>query len=87
MARHRCRFTASSNPAYTAQGLSSSFKFKDGTITFLQTEKIGQAVYSHSFTMKVEYNYGDADPTTNLSSAMAHFLEAVEVESGGGGVI
>ena len=37
--------------------------------------------------MKVGHNTGPSGHTTNLSSATAHFLEAVEVESGGGGVI
>jgi virginiamycin B lyase len=74
-------------PAYTADGLTSSFKIKNGLVTFTQTETIDQAVYTSTLTMKVGHNTGKAGSTTNLSSAVAHFLEAVEVESGGGGVI
>jgi hypothetical protein len=74
-------------PTYKADGLSSSFKIKNGLITFSQSERIGQAVYVHSFTMRIGHNNGASGNTTNLSSATAHFLEAIEVESGGGGVI
>jgi virginiamycin B lyase len=74
-------------PPYRAAGLSSSFEIKNGLITFSQSERIGQAVYVHNFTMRVGHNNGASDNTTNLSSATAHFLEAIEVESGGGGVI
>ena len=74
-------------PAYIAAGLTSSYKIKDGLVTFQQVETIGQATYIHTFTMKIAHNYGASSNPTNLSSATAHFLEAVEVESGGGGVI
>lgn len=74
-------------PAYTADGLTTSYKVKGGLITFKQSETIGQAVYTHSFTMRVGNNNNRPINPTNVSSATAHFLEAVEVESGGGGVI
>ena len=74
-------------PAYVAAGLTTSYKIKNGLVTFTQSETIGQAVYTHTFTMKIAHNYAASSNPTNLSSATAHFLEAVEVQSGGGGII
>jgi hypothetical protein len=74
-------------PIIRGPGLRSSFQVENGLITFSQRQRLGPAVYAHSFTMKVRHNGVAAGKTTNLSSATAHFLEAVEVESGGGGII
>ncbi|WP_435009063.1 virginiamycin B lyase family protein [Tundrisphaera lichenicola] len=72
-------------PKRVGPNLKSRFEFHDGKLTFTQTEKIGKATYTQSFTMKVGHAKGAKLDFASLSSATAHYLEALKVLSNGVG--
>lgn len=65
-------------PAKDAPGLRSRFVIRGGEIWFRQTEKIGGAVYTSTVRMDFSRVAKSTSSATNLSSAAAHYLEAIK---------
>jgi virginiamycin B lyase len=61
--------------------IKTRFKIEKGRITFTQSETIGKATYHQTFTMKLGNAKHASNGVSNLSSATAHYLEALKVLS------
>ncbi len=74
-------------PLKQGRNIRPHFRFTGNRVFFTQTERIGNAVYASSYLMSIgQSNTPSANPTS-LSSATAHYLEAVKVLTGQTGPI
>lgn len=68
-------------PTVAGPKIHSAFKVQGGKVAFVQSETIGRATYTESFTMGVGRAKGTATDFSSLSSATARYLEALKVLS------
>ena len=66
-------------PPLKGPNIRASFRFTGNRVFFTQTERIDGAIYTSSFLMSVGQAKTPSANPTSLSSATAHYLEAVEV--------
>jgi hypothetical protein len=59
--------------------IRARFRFNGKRVLFTQTERIGDAIYEDSFLMAIGRAKTPSPNPTSLSSATAHYLEAVKV--------
>jgi virginiamycin B lyase len=66
-------------PPVTGPNIRAQFQFNGNRVLFNQTERIGGAIYKSSFLMTIGRAKTPSPNPTSLSSATAHYLEAVKV--------
>ena len=69
-------------PPLTGRNIQTHFRFTGNRVYFNQTERIGRAVYTNSYLMSIGLAKTPSANPTSLSSATAHYLEAVRVLTG-----
>ncbi len=69
-------------PPLKGRTIRTSFRFTGNRVYFKQTERIGSAVYTSSYLMSIGQSNTSSVNPTSLSSATAHYLEAVRVLTG-----
>jgi sugar lactone lactonase YvrE len=74
-------------PPIKGRNIRAGFRFTGNRVNFTQTERIGRAIYSSSFLMSIGQAQNPSATPTSLSSATAHYLEAVKVLTGQTGPI
>jgi virginiamycin B lyase len=68
-------------PTIEGPNIRSRFRVQGGNLVFSQVERIGNAVYRQSFSMQIQHGPWSGSDSSSLSSATAHYLEALKVLS------